>query len=155
MTLLYHVTHTRLVPAIQKSGLRPGQASNWVKAASGRQYGSGKLFAFEHPEDAVRWAAKTDYAFNGTTGSGKVSIVTIRPGSERWVKDVADPLSQAGAKGAWLKTTAAIAPGQIVGTTPVTLAMTRALVAGKPLRLRGDTGRWVTMHGTHVFIKGD
>jgi hypothetical protein len=53
---LYHVTYTKNIPAIKEKGLLPFQTTNW-KTGKGERYGEGEVYAFEHPQDAVRWAA--------------------------------------------------------------------------------------------------
>ncbi len=101
---VYHVTHTSLVPKIQKEGLRPMQTSNWVKQGNQSRYGKGEINAFESPHDALRWAAKMDWAFNKATGSGKVSILKLDRRDTPWQEDTeSDPLGRSGAKGKWLK----------------------------------------------------
>ena len=125
---LYHVTHTRLVGKIKKEGLRSLNPSNWVNKSSGERYGEGELFAFTDLTDAIRWAAKMDWDFNKETGSGKISILTIKPGNAQWKTDTADPLSQATNKGKWVKTFSQIPPQQITKVTPLTTPMIQALI---------------------------
>jgi hypothetical protein len=115
---IYHVTHTKLVPKIQKEGLRPMQTSNWVKQGSGERYGKGEINSFENPNDALRWAAKMDWTFNKATGSGKVSIIKLDRGSEPWKADTtSDPLGQAMSKGKWLKYAGGIPADRIQSVT--------------------------------------
>jgi GNAT superfamily N-acetyltransferase len=132
---LYHVTHTNKAEKIRKQGILPLQTSNWVRGGDKERYGEGEIFAFTHPEDAVRWAGKMDWEFYKSTGSGKISVVIFKPGKEEWKADTADPMSQASAKGKWMKAHAKIAPEQIINVVPVTIEMTRALVAGQPVKL--------------------
>lgn len=98
---LYHVTFTKNVPKIKEQGLLQFQTSNWVKGdADGSRYNEeAGVFAFEHPEDAFRWAFKMDWDF----ADDDISIVRLNIG-EDWGDDPAiDPISQAGAKGRWLR----------------------------------------------------
>lgn len=132
---LYHVTHTSKVPGIRQKGIIPLQESNWVKRETRERYGEGEIFAFNNLEDAVRWGAKMDWEFNQGMGTGKISIVVFKPGKEKWTVDDADPMSQASAKGQWLKAHGAIKPDQIVKIVPVTSDMTRAVVQGKGVKL--------------------
>jgi GNAT superfamily N-acetyltransferase len=132
---LYHVTQTEKVPAIQAKGILPLQPSNWVKGESDERYGEGEIFAFNNPIDAVRWAGKMDWDFNKSMGTGKISVVSFTPGKEKWVQDTADPMGQAGAQGKWLKAVGAIKPEQIVGVTPVTSDLIKAVVAGQSVKL--------------------
>lgn len=100
---LFHVTSTKNAKNIKKEGLLPMQTSNWVTGA-GDRYGDGEIYAFERVEDALRWAAKMDFDQNSEMGSGKISIAKISDdGLEEWMVDTNDPISQAGAKGKWLK----------------------------------------------------
>jgi len=124
--VMYHVTHTNLVPKIRKSGLKRFQTSNWQKASGGR-YGHGEIFAFDHPDDAHRWAGKMDWAFHQGMGTGKISVVKFRKGPEKWTQDTSDPLGQASSKGKWWKTENAIPASQIVDHTPVTTEHIRRL----------------------------
>lgn len=114
---LYHVTHTKYVSAIQQNGLRPmGSASNWVQQGSGERYGMGEIYVFTNREDAKKWAARMDWEFNQTIGSGNISIITLsRPAKHEFEKDEADPMSQAGQKGEQLKTHMPISSENITG----------------------------------------
>lgn len=116
---LYHVTHTKHVAKIQKQGILPMKTSNWVKAGNKERYGGGEVYTFTHKDDAHQWAGKMDWAHNKTLGSGKISIVTVRkPEGHEFEQDTNDPLSQAGQKGKWMKTRAAIHPKHIVSVEP-------------------------------------
>jgi len=126
--VLYHVTHTSLVPKLQKEGLKTGQKANWVKAASGRKYGKGEVHAFEDNHDAIRWAARMDWETNRQTGSGKISILTINRGTHKWVVDTNDPLSQLGSRGKWLKTKENVNPADITHVEPLTVDMVKKLI---------------------------
>ena len=114
---LYHVTHTKYIPQIQKSGLRPlASPTNWVQQGSGERYGMGEIYVFTNREDAKKWAARMDWDFNQTIGSGEISIITLnQPEGQDFEKDEADPMSQAGQQGEWLKTYEPIEPENIVG----------------------------------------
>lgn len=113
----YHVTQTKNADKIRKKGLLPLQKSNWVKSGDKSRYGGGNVFVFENPEDAVRWAAKMDWEFNGKWGSGNISIVEVKPSAKsNWVEDTADPLTQAAYKGKWLKKMEAV-PSEDIGRT--------------------------------------
>jgi hypothetical protein len=113
---LYHVTHTKYIPQITKNGLRPmGAPSNWVQQGSGDRYGMGEIYVFTNYEDAKKWAGRMDWDFNQTIGSGEISIITLRyPEGQDFEKDEADPMSQAGKQGDWLKTYEPIEPENIV-----------------------------------------
>jgi hypothetical protein len=118
---IYHVTHTKHVPKIQKHGILPMQTSNWVKAGNKERYGSGEVYAFTHKDDAKAWAGKMDWAHNKTLGSGKISIITSkRPTDREFEDDTSDPLSQAGSKGKWVKTRGNIGPEHIQSVEPYT-----------------------------------
>jgi len=113
---LYHVTHTRHVPSIQKNGLHQmGADSNWVQQGSGERYGAGEIYMFTNKEDANRWAGRMDWDFNQTIGSGEISIITFGGlADHEFDKDEGDPMGQAGAQGDWLKTLVPIPPQNIV-----------------------------------------
>lgn len=115
---VYHVTHTNLVPKIQKEGLRPMQTTNWLRAGDKSRYGKGEVHSFDHPHDALRWAAKMDWDFHSKTGSGKVSILKVNKGAGNWEEDTGHPLEQASSKGKWLKSMGRIAPKDVVDSVP-------------------------------------
>lgn len=118
---LYHVTHSSKVDKIRKEGLLPMQTSNWVKAGDKSRYGKGDIFAFDNPEDAARWAGKMDWDLNKKLGSGNISIFGIKPSAtSRWVEDTADPISQVGAKGKWVKQMGKVTPEELVESVPFT-----------------------------------
>ena len=133
--VLYHVTPTANVASIRAKGILPMQTSNWTKGPGGERYGGGEIFAMDDAEDAVRWAAKMDWDLNRAMGTGKVSVVSFTPGAEKWEADTSDPVQQAALRGRWLKAHGSVKPGRVTGAVPVTLEMTRALVAGKPVKL--------------------
>jgi hypothetical protein len=114
---VYHVTLTRHLPRIKKQGLRRFQTSNWVKG-DGKRYGAGEIFVFENLEDARRWAAHMDWQLNRKTGSGKISIISVRAKGTQWQEDISDPLSRSGAKGRWLKSERAIPAEHIKESEP-------------------------------------
>lgn len=117
---LYHVTHTHHVPSIQKGGLRWMAApSNWVRAGDKERYGEGEIYAFTDPHDAHRWAAKMDWEFNRKMGSGKVSVVHFKGDPDQWEPDTGDFVSQAGARGKWLKSQNPVPADRIQRIYPV------------------------------------
>lgn len=115
---MYHVTETKNVPRIMSKGLLCRQPSNWVEQGSGSRYGDGEVYAFTDERDALRWAARMDWAHNKKMGTGKISIVRFRSGNEEWEPDNNDPISQLDRKGDWLKTNTPIPASQIVDATP-------------------------------------
>lgn len=105
----YHATFSNKVPSIQKSGLKPLQASNWKHAGSGERYNQeGGVFAFEHPEDAWRWAFRMKFDFDKP-----VSIVRIQK-SDSWQTDPSQDISLQMGKGRALRSMGAIPPEHIV-----------------------------------------
>lgn len=133
--VLYHVTHTKLIPKIKKEGLKRFQASNWLQRGSKERYGEGEVFAFENRIDAIRWASKMDWDFNQATGSGKISIVTFKPEGE-WEVDDADPMAQAGAYGEWYKTFTPQPPENIVSVEPLTNKVVKELIQADDERFK-------------------
>lgn len=125
--VLYHVTLTSSVPSILKKGLIRFQPSNWTM--NGDRYGEGEIYCFDHESDAKRWAAKMDWDLNKEMGSGKISIVKIKRGSQPWETDMNDPLSQFSNKGTWLKSQQFVPAVQIISTAPFTHEMARSLMA--------------------------
>ena len=117
---LYHVAATSNVPKIQHKGILPLQTSNWIQAGTGERYGGGYIFAFDHINDAVRWAAKWDWDKNQTMGSKKISIIAFTDDLANWQEDDADPIAHAGSSGRWFKKQGRVKPEQITGVNTVT-----------------------------------
>jgi hypothetical protein len=115
----YHITLTTSLPSIVKKGLLPLQKSNWVVAGTGKRYGNGNIFVFDHIRDAIRWGSRMDWILNRKLGSGNISIVELKK-SDGWEIDTADPLSQASNKGKWWKRITAIPKTDIIKTYPLT-----------------------------------
>jgi hypothetical protein len=132
---LYHVTHTSKVPQIKKKGLLPLQPSNWIQGEGGDRYGQGEIFAFVSPKDAVRWGAKMDWSFNQGIGTGKISIVTLDTGNEKWEVDENDPMGQASSEGPWMKHFGRVPSEQVLAVTPLTTDLSKALVKDEPIKL--------------------
>jgi len=123
--ILYHVTFTDKIPKILKEGIKPLQTSNWI-SKGGKRYGNGEIFSLNNKEDAIRWAAKMDWEFNQQMGSGHISIITFKKSND-WDIDSADPLSQLGNKGNWLKQIGSVKPNDIIQTEPVTIEMIKTI----------------------------
>jgi hypothetical protein len=119
---LYHVTPTRNVPRILREGLRRFQPSRWRRAGNGERYGDGEIYAFTHPDDALRWAFKMDWALHTASNTGKISIIEFAAGERPWQVDLNDPLSQAGRRGDWLKSEHPVEPAQIIAVTVALIA---------------------------------
>jgi GNAT superfamily N-acetyltransferase len=145
---LYHVTYTKKVPQIKKKGLLRFQTSNWVQAGNKERYGAGEIYAFEHLDDAIRWASKMDWSFNREVGSGKISIIKFKNAGE-WETDPGDPISQAGAMGKWVKSQSAVKPGQIVSSEPLTSEMAKEWTARQNARLKKSSDWQEGKHPRH------
>lgn len=120
-TTFYHATLTAHVPKIMKEGIIPMKTSNWIKAGSKERYGGGSIFCMTNLKDAIRWAAKMDWEFHKEMGSGKTSIIEFKDDKSTWKVDDADPMSQAGGSGEWLKKFGRVKPEQIVKHFPVNI----------------------------------
>jgi len=121
---MYHVTRTSSVKNIQKKGIIPLQKSNWCNG-HGERYGDGEIFACETFIDAVKWAAKMDWEFFQSMGSGQVSIVEFQD-ADPWDVDNADEFSQLGNKGKWLKKHGSVKPDQIGEVQSLTVEVLKA-----------------------------
>ena len=121
---LYHETNTDRVPSIVQNGLQVGHGTNW-KSGFGDTYGGDAIYAMESLQDAVLWAGKQDWAFNQDLGTGKVSIVEFIEDDDPWEIDAADPISQTGQQGKWLKRLIPVDPSSIVRSFPVTPELIR------------------------------
>jgi len=139
--VLYHVTRTEKVQALREDGITPLNPSNYTQGEGGERYGKGEIFAFENLNDAVRWAAKMDWDFHKQMGTGKISIVMFAPAKgQRWERDTNDPISQAGAKGKWLKLWGSVKPEQIQRSMPVTHETVKSVVQGKDIEFEKEAG---------------
>ncbi|MAH46197.1 hypothetical protein CMI37_10225, partial [Candidatus Pacearchaeota archaeon] len=115
---IYHVTQTKSIPSIKKTGVIPHQPSHWIKSGNKTRYGEGEIFAFENKENAAKWAMKMDWEEQKDLGTGKISVVQAEK-TGNWQRDTADPLAQANAKGQWLKKRGTIKPEQIQAVAQV------------------------------------
>lgn len=132
--ILYHATFTRRVRAIRRNGIEAGHRPIWRKRFSNDPYATdGHVFAFEVQRDAVLWAARMGWEFFQSSASDKVSIVSFNTDRSRWVRDVADPLSQLNRHGLWLKSKTNVLPGDIVSITPLTNELVREAFKRKEL----------------------
>jgi len=97
---LYHVTYTKNVPRIKQEGLLQFEPSNWIRGEGGKRYNDeAGIFAFDHPDDAFRWAFKMQWDMEDKD----ISIVRLNMG-EDWEDDPAeDPIARAGSEGRWLR----------------------------------------------------
>ena len=107
---VYHVTFTEKVPSIKKEGIKPLQTSNWAKAGnpSERYNEEGGVFAFEHPEDAFKWAFKQQFEFKKPT-----SIIKLK-GNDSWKEDPTQDIMLTTGKGRPLRSKAAIPASDVV-----------------------------------------
>lgn len=107
---IYHVTYTKNVAKIQKQGIKPFHTSNWVKAGTGNRYNEeGGIFAFEHPEDAWKWAFKMQFMDK----SKPISIIKLKKTGE-WEKDPSEDLMLQLGKGKSLRSIGATKPADFV-----------------------------------------
>jgi len=128
LPIVYHVAETKNVRSIRKRGLRRFMPSNWIKAGSKERYGGGEIFAFESEHDAIRWAGRMDWDLHQSTGTGKISVITVSAPNHVWTVDEADPLSQAGARGRWLKSEMPVPAVAIGESRPITHDIIRSLI---------------------------
>lgn len=125
---LYHVTKTSTLPRIFQKGITGMNPTNFVKAASGEQYGNiGEIFAMTSKKDAIRWGARWEWSLFSKMGTGEVSIITFKDNPKSWEIDVSDPLGQSSNEGNWLKKSSRVAPKQIISTEPITTDMIKTL----------------------------
>ncbi len=107
---LYHVAFTENVPSIVKKGIMQFQTSNWVQAGSGKRYNEDAgIFAFEHPEDAFKWAFRMRYDFENKP----TSIVRFKP-SDDWDQDPSDDASLQFGKGRSMRSHRNVPPDEII-----------------------------------------
>ncbi|MEO5366039.1 MAG: hypothetical protein H7831_06740 [Magnetococcus sp. WYHC-3] len=122
---LYHITFTERIASIAKHGLLPFQTSNWVTTA-GQRYSNGEIYACTNRHDAIKWAAKMDWDFNNKIGSGKITIIEFNS-TDKWELDEADPISQIGNRGKWVKRFGQVPAKNITGHKVLTAKMLQIL----------------------------
>lgn len=125
---LYHVTHTSNVKHIHKGGIKPGYSTNWTKQGSGRAYGKGHIYAFEHEHDAHRWASHMEWHLHQSMGKGRVSVVKFKGNMKHWSADKADPIHQSHYEGRWLRSKTPVHKKHIESSHEFTSDHARALV---------------------------
>ncbi len=127
--LMYHITFTNRVSQIKEKGISPmlGEGSNWTKGEGGEAYSAGDVYAYDSLTDALRGAARMDWEFNQTMGSGKISVIPFRTASE-WDLDDADPMTQANNIGQWWKRNKPVAPENLQEAVVLTPEMVKRLV---------------------------
>ncbi len=112
---LYHVTFSKNVPRITKEGLKQYETSNWVKGKGGKRYNEeAGIFAFEHPEDAFKWALKMEWEFK----TSDISIVRINVG-DVWEQDPSGDVALRFGKGKSLRSRRNIPVSNIIDVFPI------------------------------------
>lgn len=109
----YHVTLQKHALKIIKQGIKPLMPSNWVRADGTRYNEDGGIFAFEHPEDAARWAFKMAW-----DTKKKTAIVRLKK-TKGWDKDPSGDINIQMGKGKALKRFDSIKASDIVDIVPV------------------------------------
>ena len=102
--------------------------TNWVQAGNGERYGSSEIYCYEHEFDALKGAARMDWDFNKSIGSGKISIIEFSKGKQSWEQDNNDPMTQFGRTGMRLKSNESVRPEQIIKIYPFTQDMAKSLI---------------------------
>jgi hypothetical protein len=112
---LYHATFTKNIPKILKKGLRQFNDSLWVQSGTGKRYNEDAgIFAFEHPEDALKWAIKMEWEFE----TSDISIVRFKS-SKHWEKDPATDISLQLGKGRSLRSFRDTPASDIIDVFPI------------------------------------
>jgi len=91
---LYHVTFTENIPNIEEKGLEQFHTSNWIKGPEGERYNKDAgIFAFDHPQDALTWAFKMEWA--NQDGDSDIAIVRLamQEGEEVWGPDPSEDIT--------------------------------------------------------------
>jgi hypothetical protein len=112
---VYHAAKAADFGSIMKNGLTFFNPSNWVKAGSPnkRYQDEPSVFAFEHPLDAWRWAAKMEWEFK------EPAVVIKFNRGNTWEKDPSDDISLQMGKGGALESKEPIPASDIVGAKTV------------------------------------
>lgn len=72
-----------------------------------------------------------DWDKHGGLGTGKIAVAVFKEPHRGWVKDIADPLSQAGRSGNWLRKQGKVKVSSVRAVVPVTSAMIRKATKGR------------------------
>jgi len=93
---LYHVTFTENIPNIEEKGLEQFHTSNWIKGPEGERYNKeAGIFAFDHPQDAITWAAKMEWEFRDDDSDIAIVRLAMQEGEEVWGDDPSEDISLA------------------------------------------------------------
>ena len=112
---LYHATFADKVAKILKKGLIQFQTSNWDKGTSGKRYNEDAgVFAFEHPEDALKWAKKMEFSFKNKP----TAIVKILREPE-WTVDPSQDITLVMGKGKSMRSMKNVPPTAVVAAYPL------------------------------------
>jgi hypothetical protein len=126
--IYYHATFSSRVSSIRRQGLVLGKRKVWSSAFAPKGLGLNAIYLFSDPAMAVRWAHKMQFDFDRPAS---ILVVENPPGDI-----VADDHIEAQMNGrTWFHTDQPIPPECITRVVPLTLALTRAVVAGKPVSL--------------------
>ncbi len=112
---VYHAATARDFGSIMQKGLTFFNPSRWVKAGNpDERYQDGpSVFAFEHPVDAWRWAAKMEWEFK------EPAVVIKFKRGDSWEQDPSDDISLQMGHGKALESKVTIPPSDIVGAKTV------------------------------------
>jgi hypothetical protein len=112
---VYHAATARDFGSIMKKGLTFFNPSRWVKAGNPdeRYQDDPSVFAFEHPVDAWRWAAKMEWEFK------EPAVVIKFKRGDSWGQDPSDDISLQMGKGKALQSHEPIPASDIVGAKTV------------------------------------
>jgi hypothetical protein len=112
---LYHATFSKNVPGILKKGLRQFEDSLWVQSGTGERYNEeAGIFAFEHPEDALKWALKMEWEFE----TPDISIIRFKP-NEQWEQDPAMDIGLQLGKGRSLRSLRNVPASDMIDVFPI------------------------------------
>lgn len=113
---LFHATFTKHVPGILKKGLRQFETSNWIKGEGGKRYNEDAgIFAFEHPEDALKWAMKMEWEFKDP----EISIIRIKHTDDKWGPDPSEDYNLQFGKGQSMRSQTNVPAKDIVAVFPL------------------------------------
>jgi hypothetical protein len=121
----YHVASHKLVPKIQKEGIKPQKKPSWT-GAFGQDIRDCKncIYAFTTMKAAVRWAFKAQW--DTREQNEKYSIISFNTKPKDWDLDTHIE-AQFMDRGTWVKSKKSVAPNDIIKVEPLTRDMSKLL----------------------------
>jgi hypothetical protein len=123
----YHVTTDSRLKSIMTTGLEPGHHRRWKNAFGAKLGERGYLYLISNFTASVKWAAKQDYEYR-TEGKKTKTVILVLHNIPTASVD-RDPNIEGQLRGhSWFRSTATVAPTDIVRVIPLTAELVQQVV---------------------------